>query len=185
VALTTEHGFPLYSLGWGLAYRGRSLAALGQGQAALALLTQGLAQLRGIRTVMWTPILFAWLAEAHAMMGQLAEQQNCLAEAARIVETTDERVSEAELLRVTGDLLNATGNLPDGEQHLRQAIVVAEQQSAKLLQLRASISLVRLWRDQGRRTEAHDLLAPIYGWFTEGFDTPVLKEAKALVDELA
>ncbi len=87
--------------------------------------------------------------------------------------------------RVPGDLLNATGDKSGAERHYRQAIAVAERQSAKLFQLRASTRLARLWRDQGKRTEARDLLAPIYGWFTEGLDAPVLKEAKALLDELA
>jgi predicted ATPase len=131
------------------------------------------------------PMLLAWLAEAHARLGQRAEKQNCLAEAARLVETTEERINEAELLRVPGDLLNTAGDRSAAEQHYRQAIAIAEGQGTKLLQLRASTSLARLWRDQGKRTEAHDLLAPIYGWFTEGFDAPVLKEAKALLDELA
>jgi len=88
------------------------------------------------------------------------------------------------LYRVPGDLLNTAGDQSGTERHYRQAIVVAERQNAKLLQLRASTSLARLWRDQGRRAEAHDLLAPIYGWFTEGFDTPVLKDAKSLLVEL-
>jgi predicted ATPase len=102
-----------------------------------------------------------------------------------MVEATDERIFESEVLyRVPGDLLAAAGDRSGAEQRYRQAIAVAERQSAKLLQLRASVSLARLWRDQGKRTEARDLLATIYGWFTEGFDAPVLKEAKALLDEL-
>jgi len=108
-----------------------------------------------------------------------------IAEAARIIETTDERAYEAELLhRVPGDLLNATGDQSGAERHYRQAIAVAERQGAKLFQLRASTSLARLWRDQGRQAEARDLLGPIYGWFTEGFDAPDLTDAKALMDEL-
>jgi predicted ATPase len=132
------------------------------------------------------PAFFTWLAEAHALLGQPAEVRNCLAEAARIVEATDERFLEAELLhRVPGDLLNAAGDRSGAERHYRQAIEVAERQSAKLLQLKASTSLARLWRDQGKRAEARNLLGPIYDWFTEGFDTPDLKDAKALLDELA
>ena len=132
------------------------------------------------------PLLFNWLAEAYALLGQPDEERNCLAEAARIVEATEERVSEAELLhRVPGDLLNAIGDQSGAERHYRQAIAVAERQSAKLLQLKASTSLARLWRDQGKRAEARDLLGPIYNWFTEGFDAPELKDAKALLDELA
>jgi predicted ATPase len=129
-------------------------------------------------------MLLTWIAEAHAVLGQPADQQNCLAEAVRIVETTDERVSEVELHRVWGDLLNATGDRSGAEQHYRQAIGVGERQSAKLFQLKASASLARLWRDQGKRAEARDLLGPIYNWFTEGFDAPDLRDAKALLDAL-
>jgi tetratricopeptide (TPR) repeat protein len=173
-------------LGWGLAFRGLALAALGQTQEAFTLLTQALTQLRAIGAVLHLPDQLAWLAKVAAMLGQPAEALRYLAEAAQIIETTDERISEAEVLyRVPGDLLNATGDRSRAEQHYRQAIAVAEWQSAKLYQLRASISLARLWHDQGRRAEAHNLLAPIYGWFTEGFDAPVLQEAKALLDELA
>jgi tetratricopeptide (TPR) repeat protein len=183
LAITTKHGFSRY-LGSALTFRGQSLIALGQAQEGLALLTQGLSKLSAEATN--RPAFFTWLAEAHALLGQPAEARNCLAEAARIVETTDERFLEAELLhRVPGDLLNATGDRSGAERHYRQAIAVAERQSAKLFQLRASTSLARLWRDQDRRAEAYDLLAPIYNWFTEGFDAPVLKEAKALLDELA
>jgi tetratricopeptide (TPR) repeat protein len=130
-------------------------------------------------------MLFTWLAEAHAVLGQATEQQNCLAEAARIIEATDDRLSEAELLRVTGNLQNAAGDQFDAERHYRQAIAIAERQSAKLFQLRASVSLARLWREQGKRVEARDLLGSIYNWFTEGFDAPDLKDAKALLGELA
>ena len=120
------------------------------------------------------------------MLGRTAEAQACFTEAARVVETTDERWSEAEILhRVPGDLLDAAGDQTGAERRYRQAIAVAERQSAKLFQLRASVSLARLWRDQGKRAEARDLLGPIYHWFTEGFDAPDLKDAKALLDELA
>jgi predicted ATPase len=124
------------------------------------------------------------LAEAHAMVGQPADGLNCLAEAARIIETTDERVNEAELHRLRGDALNATGDPSAAERSYHQALAVAKLQNAKLFELRASISLARLWCKQNRRGEARDLLAPIYGWFTEGFDTLDLKQAKALLDEL-
>jgi predicted ATPase len=86
---------------------------------------------------------------------------------------------------VTGDLRNAAGDQSEAERHYRQAIAVAERQSAKLFQLRASVSLVRLCLDQGKRADARDLLSPVYNWFTEGFDAPDLKDAKALLDELA
>ncbi len=184
LALTTEHHFPL--LGWALAFRGRSLTVCGKAQEGLTVLSQALAELRPTGTVLNSPVLFTWLADAHAMLGQSTEEQNCRAEATRIVETTEERMDEAELLhRVLGDLLNGAGDRSAAEQHYLQAIAVAERQSAKLFQLRASVSLGRLWRNQGKRAEARDLLGPIYSWFTEGFDAPDLKEAKALLDELA
>ena len=131
LALSTEHGFPFY-LGWATAFRGRSLTALGQAQEGLALLTQGLAAVRATGAVVGTPMLLMWLAEAHAMLGQPVEGLNCLAEAAQIIETTEERVDEAELHRVRGDLLNATGDRSAAERNYRQAIAVAERQSAKL-----------------------------------------------------
>jgi predicted ATPase len=93
-------------------------------------------------------------------------------------------MEEADVYRVQGDLLNATGDQTAAEQSYHQALVVAQRQSAKLFELCAAASLAQLWCDQGKRTEARDLLAPIYGWFTEGFDTPVLQDAKALLDEL-
>jgi predicted ATPase len=125
------------------------------------------------------------LGEAYAELGQLEEGLRCVAEAAQIIEATDERCNEAELHRVRGNLLNATGDRATAEQSYHQALVVAQRQSAKLFELRAATSLARLWGDQGKRAEARDLLAPIYGWFTEGFDTPVLQDAKALLEQLA
>ena len=175
-----------FTLSSALAYRGRSYIVLGQVSEGLALLTQALAGTRATEGVVNTPILFTWLAEAHAMLGQPGEARDYLAEAARIVETTEERLFEAELLyRVPGDLLNAAGDQSAAEQCYRRDITVAERQSAKLLQLRASTSLARLWRDQGKHAEARDLLDPIYNWFTEGFDAPDLKNARTLLDELA
>jgi predicted ATPase len=142
--------------------------------------------MRATGAVVNTPMLLTWLAEACAMLGRPGEERNFLAEAARIVETTEERYLKAELLhRVPGDLLNAAADRSGAERAYRQAIAFAERQSARLFQLRASTSLARLWRDQGKRAEARDLLGPIYNWFTEGFDAPDLKEAKALLDELA
>jgi predicted ATPase len=120
------------------------------------------------------------------MIRQPAKAQSYLAEAAQVVEITEERVSAAEPLhRVPGDLLYVKGGRDAAERRYRRSLDVAERQGARLLQLRASTSLARLWRDQGKRAEAHDLLIPIYGWFTEGFDAAVLREANSLLDELA
>ena len=107
-----------------------------------------------------------------------------LAEAAQIIETTEERYREATLHLRRGDLLNATGDPSAAERSYHQALTVAKLQSAKLMELQASVSLARLWCKQDRRGEARDLVAPIYRWFTEGFDAPDLKEAKLLLEEL-
>jgi class 3 adenylate cyclase/tetratricopeptide (TPR) repeat protein len=183
LALSTEHGLALY-VGRATAFHGSSLTARGQAQEGLTLLTQGLAATRATGCVLWTPVVLMWLAEAYSVLGQPLPGLNCLAEATQIIETTEERVHEAELHRLRGDLLNATGDPSSAERNYHQALGVAKRQSAKLLELRASISLARLWRDQGKRPEAHGLLASIYNWFTEGFDTPVLQDAKTLLDEL-
>jgi predicted ATPase len=183
VALANEHGFPFF-WGLGLIYHGWSLVALGQTQEGLTLITQGLSGIRATGAVQVTPIALMWLAEAHAKVGQPDEGLNCIAEAEQIIETTDERRAGAELHRLRGNLLDATGDRAAAEQNYHQALAVAKRQSAKPSELRAATSLARLWLDQGKRSEARDLLAPIYNWFTEGLDAPVLKEAKALLDLL-
>jgi tetratricopeptide (TPR) repeat protein len=184
LALSTEHGLPVF-LAWATVARGMSLTALGQGQEGLSLITRGIAGLRATGAVAGTSGALVLLARAYAMVGQPVDGLNCLAEAAQIIETTDERQPEAALHLVRGVLLNATGDPSAAERSYQQALAVAKLQSAKPLELRASISLARLWCKQDRRGEARDLLAPIYGWFTEGFDTLYLKEAKALLEELA
>jgi len=184
LALSTEHDFPLF-LGWAIALRGWGLVTSGQAREGLALLTQGLTAVRATGAVASTPQLYMWLAEACAMLGQPLEGLDHLAEAAEIIETKEERVLEAELHRSRGNLLRATGNRSGAEQSYHQALEVAKRQSAKLWELLSAMSLARLWRDQGKGTEARHLLAPVYGWFTEGFDAPVLQDAKALLDELA
>ena len=124
-------------------------------------------------------------AESYAKLERSVEGLDCLSEAAQIIEATDERFNQSELHRLRDHLLNAIGDEAAARQTFDQALLVAKQQSARTLELRAATSLARLWRNQGKCTEARDLLAPVYNWFTEGFDTPVLKEAKALLDQLA
>ena len=183
LAISTEHQLPFH-FGWATAFHGASVTARGQAHEGLSLLTQGLEALRATGAVMNTSIVLMWLAEAYAMVGQPADGLNCLAEATQIIETTDERCYEAELHRLRGDLLIATGDTSAAERSYHQALTVAKLQAAKLLELQASLSLARLWCKQNRRGEARDLLAPIYGWFTEGFDALDLKEAKLLLEEL-
>jgi predicted ATPase len=184
VALATEHGFPLW-LGFGIIHRGWSLVALGQAEEGLRSLTEGLSVQSATGGVTWMPWTLTLFADAHAKLNEVAQAQNCLAEAVQIIERTDERYSEAELHRVRGDLQNATGDQAVADQSYHRALAVARQQSAKTFELRAATSLARLWRDQGKRDEARNLLASVYGWFTEGFDTLDLKEAKALLEQLA
>ena len=134
---------------------------------------------------MWVPFFLTLLAEAKGMAKERDEGLVHLAEAERVMAETEERWAEAELHRVRGELLRAGHDSAGAERSLCRAIDIAQQQSAKFWELRAAISLARLWHEQGKRDAARDLLGPIYGWFTEGFDTPVLKEAKALLDTLA
>jgi class 3 adenylate cyclase/tetratricopeptide (TPR) repeat protein len=183
LTLSSEHGLSLFE-GWATAYRGLSLTARGQTHEGLSLLSQGLESIRAAKTVVTTPGLLVGLAEAHAMVGRPVEGLKYLTEAAQIIETTEERVHEADLYRVRGDLLNAAGDQSAAEQDYRQATAVAQQQSAKLFELRSAASLARLWRDQGKIADARARLAPIYRWFTEGFDAPDLVEAKALLRDL-
>ena len=127
----------------------------------------------------------ALLATAFGIAGQVEEALTLLDDTLNIVARTGERWFAAELNRHKGRLLLRQGHTEAAEELYRKALAIAQEQEAKLWELRAAASLARLCRDQGRQTEARDLLAPVYGWFTEGFDTPDLKDAKALLDELA
>jgi tetratricopeptide (TPR) repeat protein len=184
LALANDRGLPLY-LGWATAYRGESLAALGQEQEGVSLISRGLTGIRATGAVTGTPNLLMILAAAYARLGKPADGLNCLSEAAQIIETTEERSSEAEMHRLRGDLLKLAGDRAASERSYHQAIALAKLQSAKLFELRASIRLARLWCERDRRDEARDLLAPIRGWFTEGFDAPDLKQASTLLEQVS
>jgi predicted ATPase len=127
------------------------------------------------------------LARAYAEAGRATEGLTTVAEALAIVKRSGERLYEAELYRLQGELLlhQPAGNSQEAESCLRQALDVARGQQAKSLELRAAMSLSRLWQQRGKRDEARALLAPIYGWFTEGFDTADLQEAQALLEDLS
>jgi predicted ATPase len=126
------------------------------------------------------------LAEVHRSMGQPEAGLTALSEALALVETTGERYYEAELYRLQGELLlqHAAPEVSHAETCFQQALDIARRQQAKSLELRAAMSLGRLWQQQGKRDEAQALLAPSYGWFTEGFETADLQDAKTLLDEL-
>ena len=133
------------------------------------------------------PYWLSLLAEAYTRTGQVEETSRLLAEALFLVHKNAEHWWEAELHRLTGELLlkQADAEEREAETSFRQALDIARRQQAKSLELRAAMSQARLWQQQGKRAEAHALLAPVYGWFTEGFDTADLQEAKALLDALA
>ena len=132
------------------------------------------------------PLYLPHLARGHAELGQFEEAWRCIGEAMTAVETTKEKWCEAEIHRTAGELtlMSPEPDAAKAEAHFERAIGIAREQKAKSWELRAATSLARLWRDQGNRQQARDLLAPIYGWFTEGFDTRDLTEAKALLEEL-
>jgi predicted ATPase len=184
LALTTEHGLGYYRT-LALILRGWCLAAAGRVDEGISLLATGHRDIEESGFMIWRSWRLAHLGDACRMAGRWQAALNHLAEAQRLAEETGDRWFLAETLRLRGDVLLTTGDPGGAEASYREAIAIAQQQSAKLWELRAAMSLVRLWRDQGKRTEAHDLLSSVYGWFTEGFGTPVLKEAKALLEELA
>jgi hypothetical protein len=184
LALATEHGLGLYGA---LAHieRGWCLAALQRADEGIPLLAAGLAGLGRLGFMAFGTSHLAHLGDACRMAREWQAALGHFAEARRLAEQTEERWYLAETVRLRGDVLLAIGNDAGAEVGYRESIAIAQQQSAKLWELRAATSLARLWRDQGKRSQAHALLAPVYGWFTEGFGTPVLQEAKALLGGLA
>ncbi len=183
LAFSTEHGLGLFQAG-GRIYRGWSLAALGHADEGLTACGTGLAGWDEVGCMLWRPLFCTLFADACRIAGQLPAALGHLTEAQRLTDETGERWTAAETLRLRGEVLLAMDDRGGAEVSYREAIAIAQQQRGKLWELRAATSLARLWRDQGKRTEAHGVLAPVHGWFTEGFGTPVLKEAKALLDEL-
>ena len=183
IALANEQGFPRWRA-LGAIYRGWAITRTGDVAEGLSLLRSGSTAFRCAGDAIWTPHYTALLAEAHEIAGQIDEASKLLDEALRIVGRTGERWFAAELNRQMGRLRQRQGHFEAAETSYRQSLTIAREQCAKLWELRAGVSLARLRRDQGRHAEARDLLAPIYGWFTEGFDTPDLREACALLNAL-
>jgi predicted ATPase len=186
VALSAKQGFPQWAaLGTNL--RGWALTMQGQGKAEMAQVRQGITAWRATGATLFVPYLCTVLAEVCDHLGHTEDGLQALAEAHTLVEQHEERYWEAEVHRLRGVLLLRQPVPPQAEAEawLQRALDVARRQEAKSLELRAAMSLSRLWQQQDKRAEARTLLAPIYGWFTEGFDTADLQEAKALLDELA
>ena len=151
------------------------------------MITSGITMYRSTGSRLYLPIFLSHLSKAQAELDQFDQAWRCIGEAMAAVETTRERWYEAEIHRVTGEIALKLPQLgsSQAETYFERALTVARVQQAKSWELRAAMSMARLWRDQGRQDEARDLLAPVYGWFTEGFDTRDLMEAKALLDALA
>lgn len=188
MTLSHEQGFAL-TLAWGLIYRGWALAEQGQGEEGIAQIRQGLTAYRATGAEVGRPHFLALLAEACGKGGQTEEGLSALTEALGIVDKNGEHEYEAELYRLKGELLKVEagtkGKTEEVEQCFLQAMAVARYQQTKALELRAATSLARLRYQQGKQKEAHTMLTDIYGWFTEGFDTKDLREAKVLLEELA
>jgi class 3 adenylate cyclase/predicted ATPase len=186
VALADEKG-ALFWKARGMMNQGWVLALTGNGSDAIGRLTCGIAAYRSTGSTVWMPIFLSYLARAYAEVGQFDDAWRCIGEAIAAVEATNERWCEAEVHRTAGEiaLLPLEPDTANAQAYFDRALSIARKQHARSWELRAAMSMARLWRDQGKQQQARDLLAPIHGWFTEGFDTLDLKQAKALLDDLA
>jgi predicted ATPase len=185
VALAEEKGALIWKM-LGTVFRGAALALSGNTPEAVQAISDGITGYRSTEANVWMTWAQSLLALAHAELGEFDDAWRCVKEALAKISTTNERWFEAEANRIAGEIALKSPE-PDAAKaaaYFERALSVARKQQAKSWELRAAMSMARLWRDQGKRDEARDLLAPVYGWFTEGFDTLDLKEAKALLDEL-
>ena len=185
IALATEQGFPLF-LALEPLFRGWAVAQQGHEVEGLSQIHEGLAAWQATGAEFWQSRHLAILAEAYGKSEQVEKGLTTVAEALAFVERTGERFYEAELYRLQGELLlqQSEDNAPAAAASFHKAIEIAQHQQAKSWELRAATSLARLWQSQGQTAEARDLLAPVYNWFTEGFDTADLKDAKRLLERL-
>jgi predicted ATPase len=185
IALAEKKGAAMWSA-WGILNRGCVLALTGKGAEATNVLTSALGAWRSTGASVYRPWFLSHLAKAYASIRQTDEGWRCIAEAVTAIDATQERWCEAEVNRISGEiaLLPPEPDVAKGRVYFERALSIARAQQAKSWELRASMSLARLWRHQGKVQQARELLAPVYGWFTEGFDTLDLKEAKALLEEL-
>ena len=166
--------------------RGWLFALTGKASDAVRAITSGITSLRSTGASLYEPLHLLHLAMAYAELGQPDDARRCIDDAIDKVERSKEKWCEAELHRIAGEitLKSLAPDTEKAERYFDRALAVARQQQAKSWELRAAMSLARLWRDEGKSQQARELLAPIYGWFTEGFDTGDLKDAKALLEEL-
>jgi predicted ATPase len=159
----------------------------GKAAEAIQMLALGMSAWQSTGATLLSPTQLSCLAAACAKLGHFDDTRRSIGEAMSVMGTSKETWFEAEVNRVAGEiaLMSPKSDVAKAETYFHRALAVARQQQAKSWELRAAVSMARLWRDQGKRDEAHELLAPVYGWFTEGFDTRDLKEAKALLEELS
>jgi predicted ATPase len=186
VTLADETG-ALWWKATGMMRRGCVLAFKGKVSEAARMMTSGITAWRSTGATLWMPDNLSLLAKASADLDQFEDAWRCIGEAMTTVETTKEKWWEAEVNRTAGEiaLKSPEPDAAKAEACFERALIIARAQQAKSWELRAAMSIARLWRDQGKPQQARELLAPFYGWFTEGFDTLDLKQAKALLDELA
>jgi len=180
-ALANEKGAALWKA-FGMLSQGCVLVLTGKSSDAAHTITADLAEFRATESTFWTPLFLSYLAKAYAELRQLDDAWASIDEVITAVQATKETLCEAEVHRVAGEIALPERDVGKAEAYFERALIVARKQPAKSWELRAAMSMVRLWRDQGRQDEARDLLARVYGWFTEGFETLDLKEAKALLD---
>jgi class 3 adenylate cyclase/predicted ATPase len=185
IKLADEKG-AIFWKAYGMVSQGCGLALTGKASDAIHTIMSGITAVRSTGATAWTPFYLCFLAMAYAELGKFHDASRSVGEVITAVETTNERWCEAEVNRIAGEvaLKSPEANAAKAEEYFERALTVARAQQAKSWELRAAMSMARLWRDQGKRQQARDLLAPVHGWFTEGFDTLDLKEAKALLDEL-
>jgi predicted ATPase len=184
-ALANEKGAALWKA-FGMLSQGCVLALTGKSSDAAQTITAGLAEFRATGSTFWTPLFLSYLAKAYAELRQVDDAWRSIDEVIIAVQATKEALCEAEVHRVAGEiaLLSPERDVAKAEAYFQRALAIARQQQAKSWELRAATSLARLWRDQGKVQQARELLGPIYGWFTEGFDTRDLKEAGTFLDAL-
>jgi predicted ATPase len=185
VALADEKGALVWRVS-GMIIQGWVSALAGEASNTIQMTTSGISTWRSMGATLWMPYCLSYLARAYAEVEQFDDARSRIGEAIAMMETTKERWCEAEIHRTAGEiaLMFPEADVAKAQAYFERALAIARAQQAKSWELRAAMSMARLWRDQGKRQQAHDLLAPVYGWFTEGFDTLDLKEAKALLDEL-
>ena len=186
VALAEEKSAPAF-IAHGMADQSCALAFGGKSSKAVQLFERAIAYDRSLASTVEIPSLLSVLAKCHAELGRFDEARRCIGEAVALGESSGERWWEAEFHRTAREieLMGPERNEVGAQASFERALAIARAQQARSFELRAATSLACLWRDQGRPAEARALLAPVYGWFTEGLDTPDLKEAKSLLAELA